>query len=466
MLFVFIALPYGVIMERKKVIVLGAGISGLSAAWYLSQTSLPLDILILEKSDRIGGMFHTDHTTGFHFEKGPRTFKIDRCPTILQLTEELGLTKEIIWSGNRPSNRYLWWNEKLHKFPTNPLAFFYSPLTQGFIKALFTEWKRPVKKGDETVWEFVTRRFNDEVAQRLFDPMVVGIFGGDSRLISIRALFPKLKEWEEKYGSITKGFLKNWLPKKRAPKKSPYIPHAPLSALFSFREGIEQLTSALLAKTPASIHYRQEAKEIIQEEKEVVVKTNQGEFRADYVFCALPALQAGNLFIKDMPTLAKELISLKSEGIIVLNFGYKKNVLQVEGFGYLIPNDTGEDLLGVVFDSSVFTQHNKHLQETRLTIKLKDLGQSKEEAIQAALLGIQRHLKIFLKPDAISFTRTHAAIPQYAVGHLERMESLYSAFQKAIPRCYLTGNYRIGVSVDQCIRCSKEAVQNWQKLIV
>lgn len=308
------------------------------------------------------------------------------------------------------------------------------------------------------------RRFNYDVAQRLFDPMVVGIFGGDSRLISIRALFPKLKEWEEKQGSITKGFLKNWLQNKSASKRSPYIPDASLSALFSFREGIGQLTSALLAKTPASIHYGHEVKEIIQAEKEVIIKTNQKKFRADYVFCALPAVQTGNLFIKDMPTLSKELISLKSEGIIVINFGYKKNVLLMEGFGYLIPNAAGEDLLGVVFDSSIFKQHNKHPQETRLTIKLKDVGQSKEEAIQTALLGIHRHLKISLKPDVISFKRIHAAIPQYAVGYLEKMKSLYSAFQKKLPRCYLTGNYRIGVSVEHCIRCSKEAVQNWHEI--
>ncbi|VHO04136.1 protoporphyrinogen oxidase [Candidatus Rhabdochlamydia sp. T3358] len=450
-------------MEKKKVIILGAGISGLSAAWYLSQISSSLDILILEKSNRIGGLFHTDHTTGFHFEKGPRTFKINRCPTTLQLAEELGLLREIIWSGNLPHNRYLWWNEELHKFPTNLISFLWSPLTKGFIKALITEWKHPVKKGDETVWEFVIRRFNYDVAQKLFDPMVVGIFGGDPRLISIRALFPILKEWEEKYGSITKGFLKNWLQKKRMPKRSPYLPDAPLSAMFSFREGIEQLTSTLLAKTSASVYYQHEAQEIVQTEKKVVVKTNQGEFTADYVFCALPALQAGNLFIKDMPSLGKELISLKSEGIIVLNFGYKENVLPIEGFGYLTPHCTREDILGVVFDSSIFKQHNKNPQETRLTIKLKDLGQSEEEAKQIALLSIRRHLKISIQPDVVSFKRALSAIPQYTVGHLERMESLYSEFQQKIPRCYLLGNYRVGVSVDYCIRCSKETVQNWHK---
>ncbi|MDR2539861.1 MAG: protoporphyrinogen oxidase [Chlamydiales bacterium] len=450
-------------MKKKKIIILGAGISGLSAAWYLSQISLPLEILVLEKSNRIGGLFHTDHTTGFHFEKGPRTFKINQCSTTLQLAEELGLLREVIWSETLSHNRYLWWDEKLHKFPTNLISFLWSPLTKGCIKALITEWKRPTKQGDETVWAFVLRRFNYDVAQRLFDPMVVGVFGGDPRFISIRALFPKLKEWEEKYGSITKGFLKNWLQKRETPKRVPYPPNAPLSAMFSFREGVEQLTSTLLAKTPASIYYQHEAQEVVQMEKKVVVKTNEGEFTADYVFCALPALQARNLFIKDMPSLGKELTSLKSEGMIVLNFGYKERVLPVEGFGYLIPHCTREDILGVVFDSSVFKQHNRYPQETRLTIKLKNLGQSEEEAIQTALSSIRKHLKISVQPDIVSFKRVLSAIPQYTVGHLERMGTLCPEFQRKMPRCYLLGNYLIGVGIEHCIRHSKETVQNWHK---
>lgn len=453
-------------MERKKVIILGAGISGLSTAWYLSQTSLPLDIVILEKSDRIGGMLHTDHTTGFHFEKGPRIFKINRSNATLQLVEKLGLLKEVICSNANLHNRYLWWNEELHPFPTNPITFFWSPLTRGFIKALLTEWKQPAKKGDETVWDFIIRRFNYDVAQRLFDPLVVGVFGGDSRLISVRALFPKLKEWEEKYGSITIGLWKHWLQNRKSPKSSLHIPNTSLSALFSFREGIEQLTSTLLSKTPASVYYQHEAQEMFETEKGIVVKTNQGEFIADYVFCALPALQTGNLFIKQMPTFSRELISLKSQELIVLNLGYKQAVLPVEGFGYLTPNYIGEDILGVLFDSSIFKQHNRHAKETRLTVKLRDLGQSEEEAIRMTLLGIRRHLQISKEPEAISLKRGALAIPQYTVNHLERIANLYSEFRKKMPRCYLTGNYRIGVSVDQCILCSKEVVQNWYEFVI
>jgi oxygen-dependent protoporphyrinogen oxidase len=191
---------------KKRIIILGAGISGLSAAWYLSRTAQAPDVVILEKSPRAGGWMHTDHTTGFHFEKGPRTFKVDRCSATMRLVSELGLTDKLLWSEARPHHRYLWLEEELHRFPTNPISFLLSPLTKGFMRALLTEWRQPVKYGDETVWEFVLRRFNYDVARLFFDPMVVGIFGGDIRKISVRACFPKLKSWEEELGSVTRGF--------------------------------------------------------------------------------------------------------------------------------------------------------------------------------------------------------------------------------------------------------------------
>ena len=89
------------------------------------------------------GWMHTDHTTGFHFEKGPRTFKADKCPATLRLIVELGLQEELIWSEARPHHRYLWHEGEMHRFPTNPIAFLFSPITKGFLRALLTEWKKP-----------------------------------------------------------------------------------------------------------------------------------------------------------------------------------------------------------------------------------------------------------------------------------------------------------------------------------
>lgn len=449
-------------MQKKKVIILGAGISGLSTAWYLGRTGLPLEVTILEKSSRAGGRLHTDHTSGFHFEKGPRTFKVEKAPSTMRLISELGLQDEVIWSEAKPHHRYLWYDGELHRFPTNPISFLLSPITKGFIRALLTEWKRPIKMGDETVWEFVVRRFNYDVARLFFDPMVVGIFGGDIRKISIRACFPNLKMWEEKYGSVTKGFFERMKERKEQSPYSKDVEQIPLSAIFSFRCGVEQLPQAIVNQIPATICYHQEAKQVSFENDRVTVKTDNEEFSADFLFCALPVTEAGHLFESHVPEISKELLKIHSEGVAIVNFGYDAKVLPVQGFGYLTPTYAHEDILGVVFDSSVFSEHNRRQQETRLTIKLQETGRNEEKHIDMALKGIRRHLGISQIPKAISFKSAPRAIPQYGVGHLEKMAELKNQFCNKLPRCQLVGNYLEGVSVDLCISRAKKAVEEWQ----
>ena len=453
-------------MQRKRVIILGAGISGLTTAWHLGQTGVPLDIIILEKSARFGGWLHTDHTTGFHFEKGPRTFKVDKCPSMMSLIAELGLQKEVIWSEARPHHRYLWHEGELHRFPTNPISFLFSPLTKGFIRALLSEWRRPAKNGDETVWEFVVRRFNYDVARLFFDPMVVGIFGGDIRQISVRACFPKLKAWEEQFGSVTKGFYERLKAKRNEPKYSSDVEGIPMSAMFSFKQGMEQLPQAIVSQISAPIHYRQNVTDILFEGDQIIVQTDKEQFVADYLFSALPVKETGKLFEKHIPDVASEFLKIPSCSVAVVNFGYDAQVLPVQGFGYLTPTYAHEEILGVVFDSSVFLEHNRKVEETRLTIKLEDLGFSEEKYIDAALRGIRRHLGISRMPKSMSFKYAASAIPQYGVGHLEMMADLKNRFRSKLPSCHLVGNYLSGVSVDSCVARAKEAVMEWQAAVL
>ena len=448
-------------MKKQRVLILGAGISGLSLAWYLSKSSLPLDITILEKTERAGGWLHTDHSTGFHFEKGPRTFKVDKSLSIVELLHELNLDQEIVWSEERPHHRYLWLRDQLLRFPRNPISFLTSPLTRGFLRAFFTEWKRAVHCGDETVWNFVSRRFNEDVARLFFDPMVIGIFGGDSRYISVRSCFPNLKRWEEEYGSVTKGFWIALQEKRRQSKFSSAIPSLPLSAMYSLNDGMEQITQTLVHKIPAEVHYRSEVAAIRDLGSEIEVVANDQVYKADALFCALPVAQTGFLLKPLVPDVAEKLSEVKSCSVTVINVGYTKPVLSVEGFGYLTSTYSKEDILGVVFDSSVFPQHNERPSETRLTIKLEDRGLSRDSMIEIALQGIKRHLGISQQPDAISYKLAIHAIPQYGVGHLDVMARLEKELMMKLPRFRFVGNYLTGVSVDQCIARSKDVAQQW-----
>lgn len=448
-------------MKRKKVAIIGAGISGLAAGWYLRQAHLPVDLLYLEKTSRAGGWIHTDYTTNYLFEKGPRAFKASKAPSILQLIRELDLGHEIVGAQARPHHRYLWHQEALHRFPTNPLAFLASPLTKGFVRALLTEWKQPVKNGDETVWEFVLRRFNYDVARLFFDPLVVGIFGGDIRKISVKACFPLLKQWEESTGSITKGFIRAYQEGKKGAKFSPDIPSLPLSSLFSLRLGLEMIPKALVDQMNASFLYDTEVKEIKKKpEGGVEIETNRGVETADFVIMGCPAKEAALLLKPHEPLLSHELINVYSQGIVIVNVGYDTGVLPVEGFGYLTSTYSNEDILGVVFDSSVFPEMNTQMPETRLTIKLETNGKSNEDCIQLALKGIRRHLNISRSPKAIHCKQATHAIPQYRVGHLEKMQELDCQMRSSFPSCYLVGNYISGVSVDACIARAKHVVQN------
>lgn len=390
-------------MAKKRILILGAGISGLSLAYFLSKTN-QFDITIFEKENRCGGCSQTDTSTGFLFEKGPRTFVVSRCPDLLELAKELKI--EPVFSDF--PKRYLWRDGRLKKMTQWPL-----------VAAMWKEWRVPVSHEDETVWDFACRRFNRNVAELFFEPMATGIFAGDARKLSIRACFPAFKRWEEQYGSVTKGFFR----------------HHTKHKLFTFPKGISSIVKQL-EQVPAEFRFGEEVKSIHLADNEVEVNGIKG----DYLVCALPCQIAGKLFDFSIP----------ANGTTVVNLGYDKQVLSNKGYGYLVAAKENDEVMGVTFDSNISPS-----ETTRITVMLRRTDV--EDPIKVAIEALRRHLNLTVQPNAAMSTCYKSVFPQFEIGHEKRIRALE---EKLHPRVKLVGNYFYGAGVNDCVARAKSAAVN------
>ncbi len=361
-----------------KVLILGGGITGLSAAWALQKQHPTAAITLLEKADRLGGWIRTSTDGGFFFEKGPRTFQKHRSPHLLALIEELGL--ETIRSNPAAQKRYILHKGKL-RTPTSFLPLFLPYLIREFFIA-------PSKREDESIYDFAARRFSPKIAETLFDPLTLGIYAGDIRKLSIRACFPALRRWEQEQGSVVKGFF-------AASKKS--------GGLFTLKGGMETLIHALAERLCMEVVFNCSVEATSVHEVRAGGKT----WMADLVINALP-------------------LPLPARSLWVVNLAFEGDVLPKKGFGYLVPTQEKESVLGVVFDSAIFPEQNRG-QETRLTAMVRA---ETERPLEAALSALERHLGLCHKPVYVSAFFAQNAIPQMEVG------------------C----GYTEGLSVDACIQ--------------
>jgi oxygen-dependent protoporphyrinogen oxidase len=361
----------------KRVLIIGGGITGLSAAWFLKKKHPGAHITLFEKENQLGGWIRSSNEGGFFFEKGPRTFQKGRSPHLLALIDELKL--ETITSNPFAAKRFILHRGKL-RTPQSFLPFWAFSLLKEFFIPRGT-------KQDESIYEFAARRFSPKIAETLFDPLTLGIYAGDIRKLSMRSGFPTLYQWEQEKGSVLKGFL-------TAPKKE--------RGLFTVKGGMEELIHALKKNLQIEILLNCPAKVRGNE-----VFANGKLWWADQIISALP-------------------LALPKRSIWVVNLAFQGDVLLKKGFGYLIPSQEKESVLGVVFDSVIFPEQNRG-NETRLTAMIRE---EEREPLKAALSALRRHLRIEEEPIFSSCFLAKEAIAQMEVG------------------CGFTGN----ISVEGCIQ--------------
>jgi len=431
-------------MEKKRILILGAGVSGLSAAWELAKNS-QYECTILEKDPQVGGKMGSKEKR-FLIEKGPRVFKTSRNSDFLEVVRELDFSSSLIPSSRDANVRYLYVDGKLQKMPTGLISLFFSPLCRPLFLALFKEMKVPANTKDETVWDFACRRFNQKTAECFFDALLLGIYAGDIKKLSVESCFSILKKWERENGSIVKGVISSFGKKK--PKSSFK------GDLFSFKGGSGAFIKEWASKMPFPIHYNEEVTSLKKEGNKWIAKSLNHSWEGDEVILTTPSFVSAKLLKEGAPKSAEVLDSIPYEDLTTIQLGWAGDVLPISAFGYLVPTVEKEPVLGVLFDSKMFTQKN-----TLITVMTRGVSHSDEALRRIAKRVSISHLKIPKEPDHFSYNKIKWAIPQYHLGHKEKVESLLISVKQEAEGVHLVGNYLEGSSINDCIKNAREKVQ-------
>jgi oxygen-dependent protoporphyrinogen oxidase len=459
----------------RRVAIIGGGITGLSAAFQLEKAragGAELEYILYESGQRLGGSMYSDHVDGCLVEAGPDSFLTEK-PWAATLCKELGIADQLIGSNDTQRKTYIIVKGRLiampdglmFMVPTKVIPTGLSPLfSWGTKLRMLRELLHPPRPMnlDETVAELVERHFGAEVVDRLADPLLSGVYGGDAGKLSVRAVLPRFVEMEEKYGSLSRAMLASRRKMMQAGDQQPARP------LFtSLKGGMQQMVDALAARLdPGAIRLRQRVRGIYPaRDGWRVALEMSGDEHYDAVILATPANVAGTLLESVDADLARDLLGITYSSSVTLTLGYHMDQLHnlPQGFGFLVPRSEGYRMLACTF------VHNKfpHRAPENMGILRCFLGGARDEAVLGLtddeILGmVRRELLTLVKLEARPlFTRIYrwrGAMAQYEPGHIARVARVEERVRQS-PGLAVAGNAYHGIGVPDCIRSGAEAAK-------
>lgn len=441
------------------VVIVGGGLTGLTAAYRLMQSGPGVSVTLLESDGRVGGNIGTEDHGGFRVERGPNGF-LDTKPALPRLCRDLGLGDRLVTGSEAArTNRFLFLDGKLHKMPGGPFGLLTSPLLSPRGKwELFAEpFRRPKRpKGDESIAQFVTRRAGREAAAVFADALVTGIHGGDPAELSVAAAFPRLPLMERTYGGIVRGFLKAATRKKRDALARGDAPPGP-PRMWSFREGLQVLPDALAAALGPAVHTGVAVRSIARTPTGWTVRADgRDAWAADAVVLACPAYEQAAILADLDPALSDLVGGIRYNRIAVVAVGYRQADCPgvPAGFGYIAPQRTRRDLLGVQWCSSIYPDRAPpgHVLWRALcggAHRGDVLDWDDARLVRAVHAELRLALGVVGEPVFGRVVRWPRAIPQYVVGHPDRLARIDAAAVRH-PGLVLTGNAYRGVGLGDC----------------
>jgi oxygen-dependent protoporphyrinogen oxidase len=456
--------------------------SGLACAFRLRQ--LGIQAVVLEGSGRPGGMVSTVKRSGFVFEAGPQ------CPrfpaSVWNLVRELNLESEFL-AGDPNAKRYILRDGRLHLAPFSPggalMTRLVGPQSKYRLLSEVLRNSQPPAE-EESLAEFVERKFGVEVLNYLVDPFVSTVFFGDARKMGMQSAFRDLVEWERSRGSVVRGALRAYKSKRderasddglargdsSAKHRGPYVTDA-LPSLGSFKRGMATLAEKLAEKLGEDVHLGAQVESVAaangtaakQPTWQICISGGE-EFSADAVVFATPAYAAASLLKQSAPKLAALLAAIEHAPMGVVSSAYERKQVRhpLDGFGFMVPRREGLHAVCTFWNSSLLPSH-----APKGGVLMTSFVRSDEDGLLAAPHDVFAHtveaensriLGITGAPIERTVWKYPLGLPQYNVGHAQRVKEIREA-ERGLPGLCLAGNYLTGRSIGDCAETGFQAAE-------
>jgi oxygen-dependent protoporphyrinogen oxidase len=453
-------------------VIIGGGISGLAAAHRILELNPATQVTVLEASARLGGTIQTEHRDGFLLERGPDSF-ISEKPHALALAKRLGLESQLIQTNEEFRRSFIVRDGRLRAVPegfqlmapSRMWPFITSDIFSLAGKArmaadLILPRKSANGTTDESLASFVRRRLGEEALARMAQPMVGGIYTADPETLSLRATLPRFLDMEQKHRSLILAMLRQGRAQKIGTSGARY------SLFVSFERGMQVLVDALVTRINADLRVGTRAQRITFDRGWRIYTDQNEEIEADAVCLAVPAYVAAALLNDTHAELAQKLEKIKYASTATINFGYRRAAIKhrLNGFGFVVPLIEKRSLIACTFSNVKFSGRapDGHVLLRAFAggaLQPEIFALDAQEMARRVEADLRELLEIREDPRFIEVSKWERSMPQYEVGHLDRVNEIEGLVNQ-LPGVALAGNAYRGAGIPDCIRSGEAAAES------
>lgn len=470
----------------KKIVIIGGGITGLSAAYAVhqaGQSGQQVDYLLVEKDNRLGGKILTEKIDGYVVEAGPDCFLSEK-PWAAQMAEKVGVSDQIIGSNEASKRTFVFADGRLNKLPdglmglvpTKIVPFALSPLISwpGKIRMamdLFIPQKKTNE--EETLGSFVKRRLGQEALDKIAEPLIGGIHAGDPDQMSLIATFPRFIQMEQKYGSLLKAML---AARKMAPKPKPPEPGKVQKTFFmTFKGGMSELTNAIASSLDQSKILKGATVTSVKKQADGKFLLNVKDMEtieADAVIITAPSHEATEL-VKDLDqVMAENLAGIPQATSATVNLAFKSSDIHksLEAFGFIVPVSEKRKIKAGTYSSTKWnfrTPDDQHVLIRAFVggaMNQELVFQDDDSMLKMVLSELRDIIGLTAEPVMHKIYRWVKGMPQYTIGHLERVKNIEDR-AAANPGIFVVGGSYKGVGVPDCINVGTQAAEQAMAIV-